>query len=79
MSDSDEESVASVKSSYGPGEDYFGKYDPEELENGPTDYSTDDENEIPSKKKKYKIRPWDVIMKKTRKESKVHGCPRLVP
>ena len=65
MSDNNEESVASVKSYYRLGEDYFGKYDPEELEDEPTDYSTDDddENEIPSKKKKHKIRPWDVIMK----------------
>ena len=62
--------MASVKGSYRPGEDYFGKYDPEELEDGTTDYSSDDDNEdeIPSKKKKHKIRPLDVIIKKTREQ-----------
>ena len=72
MSDSDEESVASLECFYGPGDDYFGKYDPEELEDGSTDYSADgdDEDEIPSKKKTRKNRPRDVIMKKSREQSK---------
>ena len=43
MSDSDEESVVSKKKSYGPGEDIFGKYDPDEfVEDGTTDNSTDE-------------------------------------
>ena len=46
MSESDEESVVSVKRSYGPGEDIFGKYDPDKLvEDGPTDNSTDENEE----------------------------------
>ena len=44
MSESDEESVVSVKRSYGPGEDNFGKYNPDKLvEDGPTDNSTDED------------------------------------
>ena len=46
MSESDEESVVSVKRSYGPGEDIFGKYNPDKLvEDGPTDNSTDEDEE----------------------------------
>ena len=46
MSESDEESVVSVKRSYGPGEDIFGKYDPDKLvEDGPTVNSTDEDEE----------------------------------
>ena len=46
MSDSDEESVVSTKRSYWPGEDIFGKYDPDELvEDGSTDNSTDEDEE----------------------------------
>ena len=46
MSESDEESVVSTKRSYGPGEDIFGKHDPDKLvEDGPTDNSTDDDEE----------------------------------
>ena len=46
MSESDEESVVSTKRSYGPGEDIFGKYDPDKLaEDGPTDNSTDKDEE----------------------------------
>ena len=71
MSDNDEESVVSVKRSYGPGEDIFGKHDPGELvEDGTTDNSTDEEDEddeedeeeedIPRMKKKHNIQPWDV-------------------
>ena len=46
MSESDEESVVSVNRSYGPGEDIFGKYDPDKLvEDGPTDNSTDEDEE----------------------------------
>ena len=46
MSESDEESVVSVKRSYGPGEDIFGKYDPDKLvEDGPNDNSTDEDEE----------------------------------
>ena len=42
-SESDEESVVSVKRSDGPGEDIFGKYEPDKLvEDGPTDNFTDD-------------------------------------
>ena len=38
--------MGSVKRSYGPGEDIFGKYDPDELvEDGPTDNSTDEDEE----------------------------------
>ena len=62
--------MVSVKSSFGLGEDYFGKPDPAELEDGPTNYSTDndDEEEVPNKTKKQTIRPCDVIMKKTREQ-----------
>ena len=46
MSESDEESVVSTNRSYGPGEDIFGKYDPDKLvEDGPTDNSTDEDEE----------------------------------
>ena len=46
MSESDEESVVSVKRSYGLGEDIFGKYDPDKLvEDGTTDNSTDEDEE----------------------------------
>ena len=46
MSESDEESLVSVKRSNGPGEDIFGKYDPDKLvEDGPTDNSTDEDEE----------------------------------
>ena len=46
MSESDEESVVSTKRSYGSGKDIFGKYDHDELvEDGPTDYSTDADEE----------------------------------
>ena len=46
MSESDEESVVSTKRSYGPGEDIFGKYDPDKLvEDGPIDNSTDEDTE----------------------------------
>ena len=46
MSESDEESVVSTKRSYGPGEDIFGKYDPDKLvEDGHTDNSTDEDEE----------------------------------
>ena len=44
--------------------------DPAELEDGPTNYSTDndDEEEVPNKTKRHTIRPCDVIMKKTREQ-----------
>ena len=43
MSESDEDSVVSVKRSYGPGEDIFGKYDPGKLvEDGPADEDEED-------------------------------------
>ena len=46
MSESDEEGVVSTKRSYGPGEDIFGKYDPDNLvEDGPADNSTDEDEE----------------------------------
>ena len=46
MSESDEESVVSVKRPYGPGEDIFGKYNPDKLvEDGPIDNSTDEDEE----------------------------------
>ena len=46
MSESDEESVVTVKRSYGPGEDIFGKYNPDKLvEDGTTDNSTDEDEE----------------------------------
>ena len=46
MSVNDEESVVSTKRSYGPGEDIFGKYDPDKLvEDGPTDNSTDEDED----------------------------------
>ena len=46
MSESDEESAVSTNGSYGPGEDIFGKYDPDKLvEDGPTDNSTDEDEE----------------------------------
>ena len=46
MSESDEESVVSTNRSSGPGEDIFGKYDPDKLvEDGPTDNSTDEDEE----------------------------------
>ena len=46
MSEKDEESVVSKMSLYGPGEDIFGKYDPDKLvEDGPTDNSTDEDAE----------------------------------
>ena len=46
MLESDEESVVSTKRSYGPGEDIFGKCDPDKLvEDGPTDNSTDEDEE----------------------------------
>ena len=55
-----------LQRSYGPGEAIFGKYDTDKLvEDGCTDYSTDedeDEEDIPRKKKKHKIRPWDVLV-----------------
>ena len=42
MSDGDEESVVSTKRSYGPGENIFGKHDPDKLvEDGSTNNSTD--------------------------------------
>ena len=46
MSEGDEERVVSTKRSYGPGEDVFGKYDPDKLVvDGPTDNSTDKDEE----------------------------------
>ena len=59
-----------VKRSYIPGAYTFGKNDPIELGDGPTDYSTDDEDEgdVHRKKKRHTIRPWDVIMQKTREQ-----------
>ena len=46
VSESDEKSVVSTKRSYGPGDDIFGKYDPDKLvEDGPTDNSTDEDEE----------------------------------
>ena len=82
MSESGEESMVSTKRTYGSGKDIFGKYDPDMLvEDGPTDNSTDEDEEdteakdeekeeeeakeedIPGKKEKHKIRPWDVLVK----------------
>ena len=46
MSESDEETVVSTKRSYGPGDDIFGKYDPDKLvEDGPTDNFTDEDED----------------------------------
>ena len=46
MSESDEESAVSTKRSYGPGEDIFGKFDPDKsVEDGPTDNSIDEDEE----------------------------------
>ena len=82
LSECDGESVTSTKRSYGPGEDIFGKYDPDKLvEDGPTDNSTDEdeddtedededdkeddeedvEDDVSEKKKRLKIRSWDVL------------------
>ena len=46
MLESDQESVVSTKRSYGLGQAIFGKYDPDKLvEGGPTDNSTDEDEE----------------------------------
>ena len=46
MLESDEESAVSTKRSYGPGEDIFGKYDPNQLvEDDSTDNSIDEDEE----------------------------------
>ena len=63
MSESDEEGVVSTKRSYGPGEEIFGKYDPDKLvEDGPADNPLTKMKKIQRMKKK---------MKKTMKKTKM--------
>ena len=64
MSDSDEERVMSVKTSYGPGEDIFENTDNSTDEDEEEDEEEDDEEveeDIPRVKKKHYIQQWDVL------------------
>ena len=83
MSDSDKERVMSTKRSYGPGEDIFGKYYPDELvEYGTTDNSTDedegDETEEDDEEDEYEENEEEEDVSKKTKNHKIRPWNVLV-